>query len=103
MCCLLTGVPRVVAVRPRQLRLEAVGQVEHSPGQDDDVIHAAMQDHHLTGVAKACTDTHSGRTSHCYLMNNNTIEPDTQGGLNKYKHTHTHNLSIISSKTLEFK
>lgn len=50
----LTGVPGVVAVRPGQLRLEAVDQVEEGPGQDDDVVNAAMQDDHLAGVAETC-------------------------------------------------
>lgn len=54
---LLTGVPRVVTVRPRQLRLEAVEQVEERPGKDDDVVDAAVQDHHLAGVAETCSDT----------------------------------------------
>lgn len=53
---LLTGVPRVVTVRPGKLRLEAVRQVEESPGQDDDVVHTAVQDHHLAGIAETCTD-----------------------------------------------
>lgn len=43
-------------MRPGQLRLEAVEQVEERPGQDDDVVHAAMQDYHLAGVAETCTD-----------------------------------------------
>lgn len=54
---LLTCVPRVVAVRPGQHRLEAVGEVEEGPGQDDDVVNTAMQDHHLAGVAQTCRDT----------------------------------------------
>lgn len=50
----LTGVPRVVAVRPRQLGLETVGQVEESPGQNDDVVHTAMKDDHLAGITETC-------------------------------------------------
>lgn len=50
----LTGVPRVVTVWPGQLRLEAVDQVEERPGQDDDVVNTAVQDHHLAGVSEAC-------------------------------------------------
>lgn len=56
MPLVLTRVPRVVAVRPRQLRLEAVAQVEERPRQDDYIIHATMEDHHLAGVAEACGD-----------------------------------------------
>lgn len=57
----LTRVPRVVTVRPGQHRLEAVGQVEESPGQDDDVVHAAVQDHHLAGIAESCRGGGGGR------------------------------------------
>lgn len=50
--CGLTGVPGVVAVRPGQLRLAAVEQVEERPRQDDDVVDAAVQDDELAGVAQ---------------------------------------------------
>lgn len=50
--CGLTGVPGVVAVRPGQLRLTAVEQVEERPGQDDNVVDAAVQDDQLAGVAQ---------------------------------------------------
>lgn len=53
---LLTGVPRVVTVWPGQLGLEAVGQVEEGPGQYDNVVHTAMQDHHLAGITETCKD-----------------------------------------------
>lgn len=65
---LLTCVPRVVTVRPGQLCLEAVGQVEESPGQDDDVVHAAMQDHHLAGITKTCRDIHKQILSLSYVQ-----------------------------------
>lgn len=49
-------------MRPGQLRLEAVRQVEESPGQDDDVVHASMQDHHLAGIAETCAGTRRPQT-----------------------------------------
>lgn len=56
MCSLSTHtcVPAVGAGSPGQLRTEGREQVEESPGQDDDVVHAGVQDHHLTAVTHSC-------------------------------------------------
>lgn len=60
---MLTSVPRVVAVRPGQFRPEAVDKIEECPGQDDYVVHAAVQDYHLAGIAETCANIQGERTS----------------------------------------
>lgn len=59
----LTSVPCVVTVRPGQFRLKAVDQIEECPGQDDYVVHAAMQYDHLAGIAETCANIRVERTS----------------------------------------
>ena len=80
---LRTSVPRVVAVRPRQLGLEAVEQVEERPGQDDDVVHAAVQDHHLAGVAQTCGDknravTHWNRLPEHLISTSGRVQEESE-------------------------
>lgn len=72
-------------MRPGQLRLEAVEQVEECPRQDDDVVHAAVENYHLAGVAETCQDNegvvvymHGGmRTSYpfFFLLLSHSIGP----------------------------
>lgn len=50
-CFIITCVPAVVTAVPRQLGTEREEEVEKRPGQNDDVIHAAVQKYQLSCIA----------------------------------------------------
>ncbi len=48
---MFTCVPGVVTTGPRQLGAKREDEVEKCPGQNDDVIHAAVQNNQLSCIA----------------------------------------------------